>query len=321
MKHSPRSPKTLNLSESISRHLDMYALAASAAGVGVIALAQPAEGKIVFTPADVPIVGTVNIDLNHDGLADFAIKQNLYAGSYMAAHSLTKNRVWGAGRRASALPAGVRVGPNAAKFGEAPVCSFLSVTSGPCKSMLQCRNFSGSTFCRGPFADITTAFLGLKFYIKGEIHFGWARFKFSNPELVLTGYAYETVPKKPIITGKKRETDDNVVGKTDPASLSAPAVSAASLGLLAMGAPGSSFGAGRVEACEISTESALPTLSRGVNLSCGNACAHARRAVRWLRGSPPGQPAPGIASLRLVAAGRQHSGDRKCARVACALPV
>jgi len=241
MKHSSRSPKTANLSESGRQQLNMYALAATAAGVGVLALAKPAEGKIVFTPANVPIVGTVNIDLNHDGVADFAIKVNLYLGAYIAAHSLGKNRVWGAGHSASALAAGVRVGPNAAKFQQGPLCSFLSVTSGPCKNMLMCRNFSGSTICKGPFADTTTAFLGLRFYIKEEIHFGWARFKFSNHALVLTGYAYETVAKKPIITGKKRGADDNVVGESDSAFLGAPIVSARSLGLLAAGAPGLSI--------------------------------------------------------------------------------
>ena len=157
MKRFPQSPKKPNLSESIGRHLDMYALAASAAGVGVMALAQPAEGKIVFTPANVPIVGTVNIDLNHDGVADFAIKVNVYAGAYVAAHSLGQNRVWGAGKSASALLAGVRVRPNPVKFQKGPVCSFLSVTSGPCKDMLTCRNFSGSTQCKGPFAATTTA--------------------------------------------------------------------------------------------------------------------------------------------------------------------
>jgi hypothetical protein len=224
VKHSPRSLKTPNLSESITRRLDMYALAAGAAGIGVIALAQPAEGKIVFTPANMRIVGTVNIDLNHDGRADFAIKQNLYAGTYMAAHSLGKNRVWGRSRQsASALLAGVRVGPNPTKFSQGPVCNFLSNTSGPCKRMLQCRDFSGSTSCGGPFADTTTAFLGLKFYIKEEIHFGWARFKFSNHALVLTGYAYETVPKKPIITGGRREQMTRCSGNRIPYPSAHPA--------------------------------------------------------------------------------------------------
>jgi hypothetical protein len=252
MKRFPQSPKKPNLSESIGRHLDMYALAASAAGVGVMALAQPAEGKIVFTPANVPIVGTVNIDLNHDGVADFAIKVNVYAGAYVAAHSLGQNRVWGAGKSASALLAGVRVRPNPVKFQKGPVCSFLSVTSGPCKDMLTCRNFSGSTQCKGPFAATTTAFLGLKFHIKEEIHFGWARLKFSKNGLVLTGYAYETVPKMPIITGKTKGSNhytanSNSLSHPDgPGSASLTSLipdkrRPATLGALAMGAPGLSI--------------------------------------------------------------------------------
>ncbi len=46
MKRTSRKPSTL--SESLQRHLNAYALAASAAGVGMLALAQPAEAKIVY---------------------------------------------------------------------------------------------------------------------------------------------------------------------------------------------------------------------------------------------------------------------------------
>jgi hypothetical protein len=56
----------------------MYALAAGAAGVGVLALTQPAEAKIVYTPANVHIgVGKhYHLDLNHDGATDFTIAQS-----------------------------------------------------------------------------------------------------------------------------------------------------------------------------------------------------------------------------------------------------
>jgi hypothetical protein len=48
----PSGPrKTTNLPESLHQQLNMYALAAGAAGVGVLALAQPADAKIVYTPA------------------------------------------------------------------------------------------------------------------------------------------------------------------------------------------------------------------------------------------------------------------------------
>ena len=74
MKRSSGPRKTANLSDSIQRHLNMYAVAASAAGVGMIALAQPAEAKIVYTPANVQIGSNtvrLNLDLNNDGITDF----------------------------------------------------------------------------------------------------------------------------------------------------------------------------------------------------------------------------------------------------------
>ena len=46
MKRPPRA--TSNLSESAHRQLSMYALAASAAGVRMLTLAQPSEVKIVI---------------------------------------------------------------------------------------------------------------------------------------------------------------------------------------------------------------------------------------------------------------------------------
>ena len=66
MKASPLPRKTANLSESIHQQLTMYALAASAAGVGALGLGQTAQAKIVYTPANVRIVanaGLVGIDL------------------------------------------------------------------------------------------------------------------------------------------------------------------------------------------------------------------------------------------------------------------
>lgn len=53
----------------------MYAIAASAAGVSVLALASPTQAKIVYTPTHHKI-GPNNhytLDLNHDRLGDFKI--------------------------------------------------------------------------------------------------------------------------------------------------------------------------------------------------------------------------------------------------------
>src|SRR5271167_317755 len=75
----PSGPcKTANLPESVHHQLSMYALAAGAAGVSVLALARPAEAKIVYTPAHIGIGrgGQVGIDLNHDGITDFYIQNS-----------------------------------------------------------------------------------------------------------------------------------------------------------------------------------------------------------------------------------------------------
>ena len=79
MIRSPRPRKAVSVSNSFHRQLTMNALAASAAGVGVLAMAPPAEGKIVYTPAHRTIAPhqTIPLDLNHDGKVDFRFKDTL----------------------------------------------------------------------------------------------------------------------------------------------------------------------------------------------------------------------------------------------------
>jgi hypothetical protein len=53
-------------------------------------------------------------------------------------------------------------------------------------------------------------YLGLKFRVQGRTHYGWARVKVAlstHYRATLTGYAYETVANKPIITGKTKGPD------------------------------------------------------------------------------------------------------------------
>jgi hypothetical protein len=64
MKHPAK-----NLSSLLERDLKAYALAAAAAGVGALCFAQPAEGKIVYTPANEKIStdgGMFWLDVNHE---------------------------------------------------------------------------------------------------------------------------------------------------------------------------------------------------------------------------------------------------------------
>jgi hypothetical protein len=61
------------------------------------------------------------------------------------------------------------------------------------------------------------------------------------PRAKLTGYAYETIPNKPIITGETEGPEEGSVDEANPATLNEPIPKPASLGMLAMGSPGLSI--------------------------------------------------------------------------------
>jgi hypothetical protein len=236
MKRSPRTRKiSVNLSESISRQLNMYALAAGAAGVGVLALAQPSQAKIVYTPTHKRILinQPLYVDLNHDGIRDFSFEAYVIGSSSHRPSSADLTVVgWNQGDEvvgyrgsfrayASALRAGARIGPRKAFISDMPA------------------TMADARYSRyfGPWANggkgVRNRYVGFKFVIKGKDHFGWARWNVrayydshGHPTVsaLLTGYAYETIPNKPIIAGKTQGSD--------------AVVEPATLGHLAAGAPG-----------------------------------------------------------------------------------
>ena len=77
-------------------------------------------------------------------------------------------------------------------------------------------------FFQGQWADggkgVKDRYLGFKFYVegKGQPHYGWARLNVSVSKGIhatLTGYAYETIPNKPIIAGKTHGKDEATLGR------------------------------------------------------------------------------------------------------------
>jgi hypothetical protein len=218
----PRKPA--KLSESTQRQLNMYALAATAAGVGVLALAEPADAKIIYTKANVKIHNHFILNLNRGRRGDFSFATRHSGGMVSGKFGLyvnpigTKNRIWGTGGYASALAPGVRVESNTEKFSER---HYLMWTWNGCMA-----NSSG----RGQWGDVTDGYLGLRFMIAGKVHYGWARLSVpwdgGLTKATLTGYAYETIPNKAIITGKTKEPD---VIAVQPATLGHLAAGAAAI--------------------------------------------------------------------------------------------
>jgi hypothetical protein len=230
----------------LEQRLNLYALAASAAGVGMLALAQPAEARIVYTPTHRVIGenGHYNLDVNRDGITDFTIVNSYVCNSRTCFDVLNANPVVGNGVEgmetirqksyAYALSRGAQIGPTRPFAGKL-------MAGRRCFSVTSCLTVTDW----GRWFNATNQYLGLKFQIHGKTHYGWARLSVQDVEYsetgmtaTLTGYAYETVPDKPIVAGKTSGPDEeSPSGPADPAAFNAPAPEPATLGLLAMGWP------------------------------------------------------------------------------------
>ncbi len=258
MKRRSGPRKTANLPASIHHQLNMYATAAVAAGVSAIALAQSAEAKIVYTPAHqhLPINQFFSLDLNHDGIADFTFLNRYWTASGVVfvgrltvdpagRSSTSANEIWakpcssGLPGVALALPPGVKVGPKGHFSHRGKLMAYSYFDGGA-------RNDVSNNCIYGLWNDVSKRYLGLKFIIKGKIHFGWARLDVSakNDKVAatLTGYAYETIPNKSIKAGETKEAADDPANEDSAptASLTNPIPNTpdpATLGALAMGAP------------------------------------------------------------------------------------
>jgi hypothetical protein len=232
----------------------MYAIAASAASVGMLSMVSSVEAKVVYTPAHVVIPKDTNIaryiDLNHDGILDFKLQHAFEQSSRFALSALYvfgpnggANRVLGGRQRESpfysafALKPGAKIGPGA---GFSRNHSLMAFATSP-----------GSSVVWGYWAankkGVKNRYLGLQFVIKGKVHYGWARLTVTVQQqrqghsiaATLTGYAYETIPNKPIIAGQT--TDDSSAAQPNPAALIEPTPQPPTLGHLAMGALGLSL--------------------------------------------------------------------------------
>jgi len=73
-KHIEREPK--KLASVLDKRLSCYVALAAAAGVGLLASAEPIGAEVVFTPSDATVkclFGGPTIDLNNDGIIDFTL--------------------------------------------------------------------------------------------------------------------------------------------------------------------------------------------------------------------------------------------------------
>ncbi|HEV2424466.1 MAG TPA: hypothetical protein VGZ29_06540 [Terriglobia bacterium] len=250
----PREPKAVGnrgggvLSQKLESRLAIYVAAAGAAGVGVLALAQPAEAQVIYTPAHVTLRPgglTYDLDVDHSGTPDFSITDFQIAcsaplctgGSAGSLHVIPLagsrgiNAVEVKGSAVNyplALNRGARIGGSKAFFG----------SCGPgCSGVYELMAFAETRADFGDWVNVVDRYLGFRFTSDGEVHYGWARFSvqiFESNKIkaLLTGYAYEATANKPIIAG---QTSGTVQNEEDLGQIPAPRPS---LGILALGAQG-----------------------------------------------------------------------------------
>lgn len=238
MKYSSRPQKNSQLPSSLHNKLTAYTISAAAAGVAILATTPSSEAEIIFTPVNGVIApgDKYGIDLNGDGVIDFTIENDLHLSTTPFGDDLDiapakGNGVWQGprerfnGKDAAALQAGVPVGSGKPFVFQEVNMAYASLTA--------------STYVSGgPWRNVKNRFLGLRFVIDGEVHYGWARLTVltdSHREMVratLTGYAYETEANTPILTGKTSgsEAFDQLMPVRDKEP--------ASLGVLASGTTG-----------------------------------------------------------------------------------
>lgn len=225
--------------DNLHRQIAVYSLSAAAAGVSLLALVAPAKAEVVVTRTHLPITQSapVLLDLNKDGVADFKFSHNYGRTSYFSDNlnvcaalcGLPQNNevVGGKGNvfiYASALVRGTKIGPSdhftsfvggvtiEASFGD-----FLS-------------SHTNRTVIGKWGGDPSNRYLGVRFVIGGETHYGWVRLTVTSDKILsisgtITGYAYETVPNKPIPAGTAAKPSAEAQVQRGP-----------SLGMLALGA-------------------------------------------------------------------------------------
>jgi hypothetical protein len=183
-----RLRKKANLSPSVHHNLNMYVLAAGAAGVSVLALSNAAEARIVYTRANVSIGShNLDLDLDHDGTTDFTLHKRegfcFPSDSSRLQWKVYEQPVSGLNGNVDAeFTRGQRIGKSRYFYHNRE--TMIYVCAGRKKG--------------GEWTPNSVGYWALEFQIKGKLHYGWARVKLQLQDQILlatlTGYAYETTP-------------------------------------------------------------------------------------------------------------------------------
>lgn len=227
-------------SGNLNSQIGQYSLAAAVAGVSVLALAAPAEGKVVITThISIPVTGTVNIDFNHDGVTDLELMMCGYSAGHFKCSSalplgaystnLSARPLNGGGilqKKQTGLASNLMRSASIGKSGYFAKYGLMAQRAGTAYTTATERGNWGS--------GQPNRFLGVKIVIHGATHYGWVRVTVKNPKgrgtltATITEYGYETIANKKVLAGLA----------SNNARITPGNASSGSLGMLALGVDG-----------------------------------------------------------------------------------
>jgi hypothetical protein len=225
MSQRPPLSRPVKSVPSLEKRLAAYALTAAAAGIGLGLTAPSAEARIIYVPADKVLTNNGGLYISLDHIPTWRALDLFRLGyQSLTIKPLHSGGVMFASGYAQALGSGASIGPNGA-FQTSPV------------RMERAFFLSDSSYARGygPWTNVANRYLGLRYVVNGQTHYGWARFNvtisgnLSTGAVItatFTGYAIETAVNTPIQAGKTSGPDSRTETDTEKSG---------SLGCLALG--------------------------------------------------------------------------------------
>jgi len=204
-----RRTEKSKLPPRIDRQLTSYAVAASAAGVALLACSLPADARVICRKSSESLLGTRTIPFNPANgqfppfnLAQTFVRESTTGGyfygnrAFFSPNTQAANDLLASDGLPAGLAKGAMIGPKG-RFGKGNSYGLL-FTYG---------NVFGGTVNhhQGNFPLTKVGYLGFKFSISGEAHYGWARLRVDvkKPQTAtnLLGFGYETIAGKAVHAG------------------------------------------------------------------------------------------------------------------------